>query len=334
VRAVLGLSVVLATAVVGFSESRVGAVEFFGYGDLDVEALRAELPVRGGDVWTREKRVLVERSAEELSGEAVTHVATICCDENGDRLIFIGLARAVRPPHVYDAPTGRLRLSRELLRLHADGDRAIQEAAERGGEAVQQDNSLGYALTRDPAVRSVELKVRAYALANADEIFGVLADSSNARHRAVAADAAGYAEHSREQVEALLHAVRDPDGEVRNNAIRAIGVLVGSDLELAVPIDAAPFWALLESGRWHDRNKALGVLFALTRSREGLVAGEVPASALAALVECARWRSITHSYFARMVLGRLAGFEEGDLNGLVRAPGFMDRAVARLAEDR
>ena len=53
------------------------------------------------------------------------------------------------------------------------------------------------------------------------------------KDRRVASDAMGYARQSREQIVAVVRAARDLDDEVRNNATRALGVLVRSNPALA-----------------------------------------------------------------------------------------------------
>ena len=56
----------------------------------------------------------------------------------------------------------------------------------------------------------------------------MLEASSSVQHRRIASDAIGYIRQCRAQILALIRAARDPDDEVRNNATRALGVLVRS----------------------------------------------------------------------------------------------------------
>ncbi|MGA3043977.1 MAG: hypothetical protein ABSF54_24650, partial [Bryobacteraceae bacterium] len=69
------------------------------------------------------------------------------------------------------------------------------------------------------------------------------------------------------QILALVGAARDPDDEVRNNATRALGVLVRSNGALATEIPADTFIAMLNSGTWTDRNKGASLLMELTSAR-------------------------------------------------------------------
>ena len=73
--------------------------------------------------------------------------------------------------------------------------------------------------------------MRDYALKNEAVIFRVLESSSDNEQRAIAAHALGYARASRRQVAGLVRASLDPDELVRNNAVRALAVLVGARTE-------------------------------------------------------------------------------------------------------
>lgn len=313
------------------AESRIGGIEFFGYGGLDVGAIRSRLPLSEGDPWTDESRDVLRTFVKASVGTDSTDVAVVCCDESGDRWIYVGLEGATsKPIRFLDEPTGDLRLPEELLRINARLESALQAAVERGGDAVQEDRSRGYALTSDPHARSVEMELRRYALEHGEHIYATLAGSSNARHRAIAAEAAGYAEHSAAQIAALSRATRDPDKTVRNNAIRALAVLAGSSLEMAAPIEASLFTALLSSGDWADRNKAVAVLLPLTQSRDRTLLSEIEDQSLDALVESARWRWVGHSYGPRVILGRIAGLEESVIVRDAATPGFVDAALGRI----
>ena len=69
-----------------------------------------------------------------------------------------------------------------------------------------EDDSEGYALTNDPKARKAELAIRDYALRNETLTLDVLASSSDARHRVIAAQMLGYGRQSAEQIDALVGA--------------------------------------------------------------------------------------------------------------------------------
>ena len=191
------------------------------------------------------------------------------------------------------------------------------EAVEKG--AGGEDNSQGYALFTDPATRARQLPMLNYARRHESLIRAVLESSSDAGQRAIAAQLMGYVHSSRMQMAALVRASHDPNADVRNNAVRALGVLAGDSSKRAAQIPAAGFIAMLSSGSWTDRNKSSLLLEVLTRSRDPRLLHNLRAQALDPLLEMARWRSAGHAYAGRMMLGRCAGIEESRLEKLVVA---------------
>jgi hypothetical protein len=131
----------------------------------------------------------------------------------------------------------------------------------------QEDRSHGYSLVADPDARAKQLAFRDQVLHEEQTTFRVLTSSSDSRQRAMAADAVGYAHRSNRQIAALVQASLDPDAEVRNNAVRALAVLVEAFPQIARRIPIRPYVALLSSGVWEDHNKASLVLEPSTRSR-------------------------------------------------------------------
>jgi hypothetical protein len=192
-----------------------------------------------------------------------------------------------------------------------------------------EDDSEGYALTNDPKARKAELAIRDYALRKETLVLGVLASSSDARHRAIAAQMHGYGRQSAEQIDALVGASLDSDDDVRNDAVRALEVLATAKPNLAQRIPPEPFIRLLRSGEWSDHNKAPLLLVAPTKSRDPNVLAQLRAEALDPLIEMARWRNIGHAEAALSILGRIAGIDEDTLDKLIEA-GQVDNILAKL----
>jgi HEAT repeat protein len=97
----------------------------------------------------------------------------------------------------------------------------------------------------------------------------------------------GYARQSRRQVDALVRASGDSSDDVRNDATRALGVLLESNPALAKWIPPQGFIDMMSSGIWTDRNKGGFVLEAMTRGRDPKLLGAVRAQALEPLIEMA-----------------------------------------------
>jgi hypothetical protein len=296
---------------------RIGDIEFFGYKGLDIAGIRNALPLKEGDAYTEETKAAIRQAVSAALGKAPTDVAAICCDEQGNRLLFIGLPGASSKSFAYHPePQGEQRLAPDIMDLYSRLDPAIEAAVRKGGGAAEEDDSNGYALIQDPAARSLQLAVHDWAVQHEAELLRVLESSSAVEHRRVASDALGYARQSRQQILALVAAARDRDDDVRNNATRALGVLVRSKPALAAQIPPDTFIEMLNSGVWSDRNKSAGLLAQLTDQADPALLGKLRSLALDSLLEMAAWRQPGHAYFSRMLLGRVAGLPEDRLHDL------------------
>jgi hypothetical protein len=303
------------------AEPRIATIEFFGHKGIDTAVIRAALPFHEGDELSPGEgaKERVRDAVVRAVGKQATDVNAVCCTADGGLLLFIGVPGGSYKPFAYGpTPTGQARVSTDLEQLAERLDEAIVAAVRKGGDAALEDDSKGYALTRDPQVRSLQLELRRYALAHEPELFRVIGSSREAKHRAIASQALGYSRQSAHQVFALTQAARDPDDEVRNNATRAIGVLAGANHRLASQIAPDTFIEMLNSGIWTDRNKGAMVLMSLTAKRDPAVLTKLKATALDALIEMASWRAVSHAYFARIVLGRVAGIPEKQLEELAQ----------------
>jgi HEAT repeat protein len=148
------------------------------------------------------------------------------------------------------------------------------------------------------------------------ELRQVLKESADEYQRAIAAYVIGYATKKAEVVNDLQGALRDPDSVVRNNAARALvafSVLQRLKPESGVRVSPTWFIEMLNSLSWSDRNKAVWALQTLTDNRDPVVLDQLRDRALPSLVEMARWKSPGHAISAFMLLGRIAGLPEQQL---------------------
>ena len=298
----------------------IANIDFFGYGQLDVVRLRAVLPIRPGESveqsdWNAYQS-RIDQAIRSLTGKPSTDIARVCCDEHGNSMVYIGVAgtSSVALQHK-PVPKGEDQLPAAALKLNQETEDALRKAVVAGH--TQQDHSNGYALSVDPELRARELQIREFALANEDLLRKILLSSSEAEHRAIAAEFLGYVNVSARQIADLTDAARDPDEGVRNNAVRALGVIASSSRQRAGMIRPKPFIALLKSDKWVDRNKGAWLLINLTESRDPKLLNQLRKEAMDALVEMARWHFANHASFARRLLGRIAGIEESKLDALV-----------------
>ena len=312
-----GLILAFLGALPAIASDRIGDIEFFGYKGFDLPAIRKTLPVREGDEYSDQIKEHIRQAVARAAGKEPTDIAAICCDENGNRLLFIGLPGESNKAFAYNPePKGKERLPAEIMHLYGSLDRAIKAAVEAGGKAAEEDDSKGYSLINYPAARALQLDVRKWALAHERELLRALQFSSAVQDRRVAGDAVGYARQSRGQILALVRAARDPDDEVRNNTTRALGVLVRSNTALAPEIPPDTFIEMLNSGSWTDRNKGAALLMELTAARNPDLLAKIRSIAVDSLIEMAAWRRPSHAYFSRILAGRLAGLPENRLKQL------------------
>jgi len=298
----------------------IANIDFFGYGHLDVMKLRSVLPIQPGASikqadWSA-YRSRINEAIRSQTGKPPTDLVRVCCDENGNSTIYIGVAgsSSVALQHK-PAPMDKDRLPAAALKLSEETEEALNNAVLAG--RTQEDRSNGYSLSTDPELRAKELQIREFALANEALLRSVLSSSSDAGHRAIAAEFLGYVNVSARQIADLTDAARDPDEGVRNNAVRALSVIASSSPQRAKMISAKPFIALLKSDKWLDRNKGAGLLINLTASRDPKLLKQLRKEAMDALVEMARWWFVGHASFARRLLGRIAGIEETRLDTLI-----------------
>jgi hypothetical protein len=300
---------------VGAPNDTIGLINFFGYRGLDVARIRDALPVKAGSPMTKQTNPMIEKAVTRISGQQPTDVAQVCCDPTGRMLIYIGLrGETFKPFGLNSAPTGTVHLPQESVELSDRVDDAFYKAAIKG--RMGEDWSQGYALSKDdPTLRTLQMQERTWALAHGPELIQVLRDSADASQREIASEFLGYAEQSPAQIAALVYASRDPDANVRNNATRALGVLVASNPKLAAEIEPETFLEMLGSGKWTDRNKAVMLLSVMTVNRDPQLLAKIRSQALAQLIEIARW-DVVHAEGARLVLGRLGGIPEDKLDAM------------------
>ena len=335
-RVLLFMFCVATTAAAQEPPRRIGSIDFYGYARLDLDRIKAALPLHAGEPFPGpfETKGEIRKAVTSVTGHPPTDVAPVCCDAQGNFTIYVGLPGASMKQTTYNpVPKGTARLPAQIVDLYKQMMDASSAAVLSGN--ARDDNSHGYALSiGDSDLRAKQLATRAYAIQHEKLIRTVLETSSEVQQRIVAAHLLGYARQSSEQIAALVRASHDPDDAVRNNATRALGVLAESSAKVAARIPAHGFIAMLSSGSWTDRNKAGWVLTALTKSRDPKLLARLRSEALVSLLEMARWHNPGHAYSARILLGRIAGIDEAraerlahadNADELINALGYRDR---------
>ena len=305
--AILAIGTATGTAA---QEPRIGLIDFYGLQRTAAADLRAALAVMEGDTMLEalEKKEQSEQQLLRLPGVVDAHLAVVCCDA-GRAIAYVGIEE--RGAHVIrfrDAPRGNERLSADVVEAGAAFQQTFISAITRG--QAGEDRTQGHSFSDAPDVRAVQERFIEYARRDLVVLRRVLRNSSEAPHRALAAQVLGYVEDKQAVVDDLVRAMHDPDEEVRNNAMRALLVFTWATPAPRRPtprVPEEPFIEFLSSPIWSDRNKSAGAVAELTRTRNPRVLARLRATALGALVEMARWKSAGHAEPALTIVARLAG---------------------------
>ncbi len=305
----------------------VGIIDFYGLRTVTVKQVSDALPISVGDSPMPENFASVERRLRAIPGVVDARLNLVCCHE-GRSILFAGIAESDAPALVFHRPPiGPARLPADIVQAGADFMEALPAAVLRG---VGEDHSQGHALSFDPAVHAIQERFIVYAARQRKLLRDVLRNSAEATHRALAAQVLGYAADKKAIVPDLVSAMRDPDANTRNNATRAlliIAALAERAPERRLRIPPQPFIDLLNSLVWTDRNKSAGALEQLTASRDPALLSALRTRALPSLIEMARWKSPAHAASAIVIVGRIGGLSEEEIQ-TAQQRGDVNRVIA------
>lgn len=292
----------------------IGIIDFYGLRRVTEQQARAALQIKEGDSLSDEPKD-ARRRLEALPGVAQARLEWVCC-ENGKATLYVGIGEKGAPAfEFHQAPKGMIELPEDIKQAGIDFQKAQMEAVLKG--KADEDDSQGHALMNDPAARAVQQRFIAFAARDLNLLRDVLRHSADAEQRALAAQVIAYTANKQAVVSDLVEAMRDPAGNVRNNATRALAVMAelsGKAGKQKIQIPARPFVEMLNSIEWTDRNKSSLALVRLTEHRAPAILAELRWQALSSLKEMARWKVSGHAYAPFFLLGRVAGFAEKEIN--------------------
>ncbi len=292
----------------------IGIIDFYGLRNVTEKQVREALQIKEGDVLTEEPKG-AKRRVEAIPGVAEARFNFGCC-EAGKATLYVGIREKGAPALAFrPAPQGNVRLSSEITQAGEAFQKALTTAVLSGN--ASEDDSQGHALTNDPATRAIQERFIMFAARDLKLLRDVLENSSDAEHRALAAQVIAYARDKQSVVNDLVKATRDPADNVRNNATRALAVMAESanqNPKQPIRIPARPFIEMLNSVEWTDRNKSSLALLKLTEHHDPAVVSELRLKALPSLIEMARWKAKGHAYAPFFLLGRVARFPDKEIN--------------------
>lgn len=312
--AVAGLLCAAAAALPCLGQApRIGVIDFYGLNKVSVEKVRAALGVKEGDPLPASKADVEER-IEAVGGIVRASLEATCC-EDGKAILYVGVEERGAPHFDYlDEPAGNAGLPAEIALAYGGFLEAVEHAARTG--TAGEDLSRGHSLMADETARAFQLRFVELAEKHLDALRKALRESADAEHRAIAAYVIGYAPQKRLVVNDLQQAIRDPDPTVRSNAQRALGaiaVLGQSDPELGIRVEPTWFVEMLYSLSWTDRNNAAVALVNFTEKRDPRILAHLRERALPALAQMSRWKHLPHALPSFILLGRMAGLPEEEI---------------------
>jgi hypothetical protein len=289
---------------------RIGVIDFYGLNKVPEARVRQVLGVREGDPLPPSKGGTEER-LDAITGVIESHLEAVCC-EAGNAILYVGIEeRGATHFELREPPEGNAVLPPDITDTYRRVMAAVESAVRRG--VTGDDLTQGHSLMADPSTRALQEQFPALARQYMTELRSTLRNSSDDEQRAAAAYAIAYAPRKADIVNDLQFALRDADAGVRNNAARGLVALaVLERLNPGAEVKVSPTWfiEMLNSLSWTDRNKAVWALQILTDTRDPAVLGQLRDRALPALIEMARWKSPGHALPGYVLLGRIAGFTE------------------------
>jgi len=313
VRSTLPVFLFLAVTSAYAQDLRVDVLDFYGLRKVSETQIRKALAVREGDRMPPSKGD-AEAKLDQLPGVVESHLEAVCCD-NGQTILYVGIEERGAPHfELREPPEGDATLPEEIVSAYNRFLEAAQAASRRG--STDEDLTHGHPLMADGAARAIQEMFPALVDQNLAQVRAVLRGSEDEAQRAMAAYVLVYASRKGDIVNDLQTALKDADAGVRNNAARslvALSVLAKLDPSSGITISPTWFIEMLNSLSWSDRNRALRALQTLTDSRDPLVLDQLRTRALDALIDMARWKTLSHALPAFILLGRVAGMPEPEI---------------------
>jgi hypothetical protein len=292
---------------------RIGILDFYGLHKVNESQVRKALGAKEGDALPASKGDAEDR-IDRIPGIVESHLEAICCD-GSQMILYVGIEERGSPHfELRPTPAGDVRLPEEISATYRQFLDRFQAAGRRG--VGEEDLTQGHSLLADPSTRAVQEMFPNLADQNLAELRAVLRNAADESERAAAAYVIGYATKKSAIVDDLQFALKDPDAGVRDSAARSLMALsVLQRLQPNSGVKVAPTWfiEMLHSLSWSDRDRALRALEVLTENREASALDQLRVRALDSLVEMARWKVLNHALPACILLGRIAGMTEQEI---------------------
>jgi hypothetical protein len=292
---------------------KIGILDFYGLHKIPESKVRQALGAKEGDPLPPSKGD-AEQRIDDLPGVVESHLEAVCCD-NGRMILYVGVEeKGAAHFDLREPPSADIELPSDITKTYQRFV-ASSEAAMRAGQTAE-DLTQGHALSANPETRDIQEQFIPIAKEYLGELRHVLRDSGDEEQRAIAVYVICYSEEPKNIVDDLQFALKDSDAGVRVNAVRglkALAVYARLNPNAGIRIEPTWFIEMLNSLSWTDRQQALGVLQILTDKGNPSTIDQLRERALGSLVEMARWKALSHALPAYLLLGRVAGLADKDV---------------------
>jgi len=289
---------------------RIASIDYYGLHKIPETRIQKVLGLKAGDSFPPSKGEIEDR-IEDIPGVLTARLEAVCC-EQGRGILFVGIEEKGGNHFQYHSPpAGAAVLDPEILAIYHDLVQAVQVAVRRG--STREDLTQGHSLMADPDARAIQEQFPVYAKEHITALRGVVRNSADEEHRAIAATILGYAPDKTTVIDDLEYAMQDPVQGVRASAmsaLNAIAVLARLQPDLGIKIHPTWFIEMLNSVVLTDRTRSLDALVTLTDSRDANTLAQLRERALPSLAEMAQWKSLPHALPAFLLVGRIGNVAE------------------------
>jgi len=290
---------------------RVGLVEIYGLHKVSAKSVQAALGVQPGDPLPASKAPIEDRLSK-LPGVARASLEAFCCD--GDKaVLYVGIeAREAHHFETRPVPTQEIALSPYIAN-------AYHQFLDAGADTARTEDRLR------------ELATTEFA-----DLKNALHNAVDPAERATATAVIRYAPDQRVAIAELQFAMQDSDEVVRANAMRGLDAFIASSaasssrgrkgVDAGPPLAGAngaqsagvtvqPTWfiEMLNSIVWSERTHAANTLLELTAKRDPATLDQIRQRGVESLAEMANWHIAAHAKPAFVLLGRIAGLRDDEI---------------------
>lgn len=285
---------------------RIDVLDFYGLRKTPEAKVRQTIAVKEGDPLPSSKGD-TEEHLDNIPGVVESHLEAVY--DAGKTILYIGVEERGAPHfEIRESPEGDMRLPDKITTEYHN---FVEAAA--AAKNPNEDLTQGHARSADPSTRAIQDRFPLFATEHLTELRDVLRNSSDEEQRAIAAYVIGYAPNKLDVINDLQYALKDSDAGVRTNATRSLVAIEGLaklDPKLGIKISPTWFIEMLNSLSWSDRSRAVMALQILTDKPDSGVLDQIRDRALQSLVEMARWKTLSHALPPYLLLGRIAGLPE------------------------